>query len=141
MSFTWIFQGGRRVIKTISNTAGNVLTTLSPGSGKRWLVLMGTIRLQTDATTADRSIILRVKDSSNNLLTTLFRSDSQTASTDSYYYFGPTKYVGSNMDAVTRIAGIDPILLDENDKLVIEISNGQAGDTYSGHIVILEVDM
>ena len=139
--FAWIFPAGRLIVKTISNTAGNVITNLSPGSGKRWLILRGRLYLTTDSTTADRRIRLVVTDGTN-VVERLGASDIIAASSSDYLSFGEVRT--KSTDAVygdTSYLGIEPILLEGNHQLRIIIDSGQAGDTYNGYVVLLEVDV
>jgi len=140
-NINWMFLGGRIRKLTISNTAGNVATALSPGQGKRWLVLRGNIHISTDATTADRSLNIYVTDGTN---ITCYYPKNNTPVTASQTADISFANYGNGVD-VTRQArghiGIPNILLEGSDELKLVIANGQAGDTYNGYVVVLEVDI
>lgn len=138
--FSWIFQGGRRRTKTISSTAGNVTTNLSPGSGKRWLVLRGYLTFSTDSTTADRIPLILITDGTNTV-GKVCAHDAITASSSGAIIFGEAQSWRTNVDADPDMVGIRPILLEGSDQLRIQIDAGQAGDNYSGYVVVLEVDV
>lgn len=138
----WIFQGGRRVTKIISSTAGNVNTLLSPGTGKRWLVLRGKITINTDATVANRYIHLRTTDGTNET-EMIGRGNAVAASASQNLNFGEARNIqnatyGSGGD---QYIGLQPVLLEGDDELKITVVSGQAGDNYSGYVVVLEVDV
>jgi len=139
--FAWTFLGGRRVIKTISATAGNVVTDLSPGDGKRWLVLFGRITLTTDATVANRKISYYLRDGSgdtNFLGASNAIPENSTGVFNLHQHYEKSSNVGEGGE---DHIGVGLILLEDSDQLRITISNGQAGDSYSGKIVVLEVDV
>jgi len=140
VSFAWTFPAGRRITKTISATAGNVVTNLSPGTGKRWLILRGRFYLTTDATTADRRIRLVITDGTN-ITERLGASHVISASSSGYLSFGETNVVDGGIYGDDGYIGTNPILLEGNDQLRITIDSGQAGDQYSGYVVLLEVDV
>jgi len=137
----WVFQGGRRVTKTISATAGNVVTNLSPGANKRWIVLYGRINLTTDATVADRYIVLSIRDSSGNVLAGLARNDTAiTASSSGTLDISTARLLSGADTAGVPTVGIGTFVIDQTDVLRIAISSGQAGDSYSGYVVVLEIE-
>jgi len=145
MPFAWTFPGGKRITKTIAATAGNVVTNLSPGSGKRWLVLRGTISLDTDATAATRIPRLEVTDGTN-ITEALTYGANVIADKIGHLEFGEIRLVhgvnpGKRVDDTNDYVGIEPILLEGSDQLRITIENGVAGDSYEGFVVVLEIDI
>lgn len=140
MSFAWTFQGGRRIVKTISSTAGNVTTDLSPGSGKRWLVLRGYLTFETGATAGNRYPLIFITDGSNNV-GKVAAHDVMTENSSGAMIFGEAQSWRTNVDADADMIGIRPILLEGSDTLRIRISSGLAEDSYSGYVVVLEVDV
>lgn len=143
--FTWTFQGGKRKTVEIAATAGNVVTNLSPGAGKRWLVLHGSLILTNDATAADRIAIMEVTDGTD-ITEEICYSGNITASQVGHLNFGEARIVASLTLSslagnVKMYVGTAPILLEGVDQLRIRFYNGVAGDSYEGFIVVLEIDI
>jgi len=138
-----MFPGGKRVVKAIPATAGNVITNLSPGAGKRWLILREIITLVNDATVANRAIEVVFTDGTN-ITERLCSTNSVLASETKILSLGEARIVQAtslSQDGTHMYVGINPILLDSNDQLRITIKNGVAGDSYSGFLVVLEIDV
>lgn len=139
--FAWIFPGGALKTVTIAATAGNVVTNKTPGAGKRWLVLHGKIILVTNITVANRYIELHITDGTN-ILHSLGQHGAVTASLTSRLGFGPAKYILSIAAAYDHgYIGFDPLMIEDDDQLRIVITNGVAGDSYSGYIRVLEISI
>jgi len=140
MSLVFTFPGGKKVIKTIAATAGNVVTNLSPGAGKRWLILRGYITLTCDATVADRYIFIEV---TNGTVVTdhYHRTDAITGSTTGSLGFHETLFLDAAIKVDTYYFGIRPILIEGADQLRMRIANGVAGDSYEGFVTVLELSV
>jgi len=146
LTFKFTFQGGKEVLRTISATAGNVTTNLSPGTGKRWLVNRGSLILQTNATVVNRYIKVQVTNGTNIIETLGYCgpfSASQRGSLNlgEGRVQGSSAVMGNNEDNVNGYIGIDGMILSNSDQLRITIFGGEAGDSYSGYFVVLEVDV
>ena len=136
-----IFPGGKRRIIKIAATAGNVITNLSPGSGKRWLVLFGDLTLVCDATVATRYMQLSTTDGTN--LTQSFPGLAPVASETKNISYNQTveHLTAVAVTADAHVAIGNNIILEGADQLRITINAGVAGDSYSGFFVVLEVDV
>lgn len=140
------FKGGKRLQNTIAATAGNIITNLSPATGKRWLVLRGKITIVNDATVADRVIAIEITDGTV-LTESIGYSAAIQASETGKLDFGEARNIGGNdasvlgdlLGNVRSYIGIDPILIEEADQFRITIVNGVAGDSYSGYVVVREL--
>lgn len=138
-TFSWTFPGGRRRVVAIGATAGNVVSNQSPGAGKRWLILRGLIVLVTDVTVAARYVDLMLTDGTN-IVSYIAQSDVQAASGTKRVSFGEVRqYVGAG--APYNHVGIQPILLESADQFRISITAGVAGDSYTGYLVVLELEI
>lgn len=142
--FTYTFLGGRRIHKTIAATAGNVQTDLTPGAGKRWLVIGGHIRLVNDGNAANRQIMLKVMNAlvdSRAIGATTAITAGQTRDLD----FGEGRAAQTaalgNPSYGQFYLGIAPTLVDGTDIFNVTILAGLAGDSYSGDITLLEIDI
>lgn len=143
MSLQLIFLGGKYNLETIAATAGNIVTNLSPGPDKRWLVLYGTLVIDTDGTAANRSFLLQITDGTN-VIHTLCYGATITANQIGYLDMGPTRLqhgvvAGINLGNVNDYVGADPFIVEGNDQLRITVNNGVAGDSYSGYVLVLEI--
>lgn len=134
------FPAGVIKVKTASG-AGNAVVSISPGAGKRWRVLFGEAKYVADATVASRQMILKTDDGT----TTNFDFGTHTTAIAA----SETKYVGiSSRPASKSITetyigewAIPPLLvLEGSDRLLLAAAtNGQAGDTQSLRVVVLEM--
>lgn len=140
-SLQFIFFGGKLVTKTIVATAGNVVTNLSPPDGRRWIVLFGRLTIVCDANAANRQFALALTDGTN----VLFNYPSSPVMTAN-----ETKSLGLISDHTTwgtftekdkAILGIGKVVIEKDDQLRITIDNGLAGDSYSGFVRVLEVNV
>lgn len=139
----WMFLGGRVRTLTISNTAGNVVTDLSPGTGKRWIVLRGRIQLSTDATSVNRYVALDIKHGADSM--TGWAGSAAVGASVSNAGIGISMANSQGQNGTTRgygeiVVGF-PCIIDGDDKLRISITNGQSGDSYVGWVQVLEVDV
>jgi len=134
--------GGRLRHIAVPSTAGNlVYTALTPGSGFRWMLLYARLKLITDATVANRTLNIVPRDGSSNSLTSPRMSAVITASLTAYLSLvGSIGLIaGSYQDG--SVFAIDPfsMIIEGSDFFQIDVSNGVAGDAYSGFITVLEV--
>ena len=138
----WTFQGGRHFTITIGNTAGNATTNLTPTMGKRWILMRGSITLVCDATVVNRNIVVQLTDGTS--ITTALPLGPNTAATlTSNYYLNEINFNlnGIVASALNALVGINGILLEGADQFRILINAGVAGDSYSGYIDVLEIDI
>lgn len=140
-SLAWTFPGGNLRTIEIAATAGNVVTNKSPGTEKRWVFLYGRIVLVNDATVANRNVGMDITDGTN-ILCKLGSSGNITA--------GQTKGVSWQPIAtvVTAVMGDDNnigitkgTIIEGADQLRITVAAGVAGDSYSGFLRVLEIDL
>jgi len=137
-------KGGRLVSVTIAATAGNVVTNKSPGTGKRWYILYGEITLINDATVADRNVYISLTDGTNELTALGRNQTAYTAGQTRTIYLVPMYATDQDwawLSATLGSAGsVSPnAIIEGADQIRITIGNGQAGDSYSGHIRVLEL--
>jgi hypothetical protein len=133
------FPGGKRATQTIAATAGNVTINLSPGTGKRWLVLRGRIGLTTDATVANRYLVIHTTDGTN-LTESLASTAAVVASQTEYISLGEALVTKSGaLGGDNYYIGMMPVLLEGADQLRITVTAGVVGDSYSGYFVVLEL--
>ena len=137
-NIAWIFAGGKRVTKTIAATAGDVAATLSPTAGKRWKVLHGILTLVCDATVVDRYIRGQLTDGTN-ITCDLFSSAAVTASQTKLAGILAGKASASALHVYFERSR--DMILEGADELKFYITSGVAGDSYSGHVVILEIEV
>lgn len=137
----------KRVVKTIAATAGNVVRNLSPGAGKRWLVLHGIVTLVTGIAVANRNLVTHLTDGTNITGSLLRASADTTASSTSrivYTSSGGGQTVTAQESLILAINGHIPaqgIILEGADQFRITCVNGDAGDSFSGQLVVLEEDI
>ena len=143
--FMYIFQGGRRRLLTIPATAGNIVTNLTPGAGKRWLIVHGMVSLANGVGVANRLIFLQI---TNGTVVThrIGSTTSITASQNGSLDFGPVRHnrtalAGFYAGDVPTYLGIDPVIVEGADQLRISIPNGLAADAYEGFVTVLEMDI
>jgi len=140
----WIAPGGRKRTIAIAATGGDVTTNLSPGTGKRWVVLYGKIILVADANAANRYPAWFITDGTTVILDLGKKNTAVTA--------GLTKSMGistrESEGAEDVTASLDsemmlpePTILEGADQLRITILAGLAGDSYSGNVVVMEYDV
>jgi len=134
---------GRKLTITIPATAGNVTTNISPGVGKRYLLMRGRITLQNNATVANRQVILAITDGTN-ISEYLLVGANVAASAAWNISMGEVNLApstGALGDSSGGYLGLgNGIVLHGVDQFRITISAGVAGDSYSGFLDFLEVD-
>jgi len=141
-ALNWIFLGGKLRILSISATAGNSSATLSPGSGKRWIILYGRIELSTSADTGDRYIFVEIDDGSNSLLKLPRNSGAITASQTKSLEIAPYGFclnTGNQAPSVGHVGLALPLIIEGSMRLKVSISGGFAEDSFTGKFVVLEV--
>jgi len=138
----YIVPGMSRRIISISATAGNVVTEISPGAGRRMIILGGRISLTTDATVADRYVAPDIKDGNNNILVSIPKNSTAiTASSSGTVNLG--LFFTDGIAVSGRDSATIPLpfwILVGTDKFTITIQNGTIGDSYSGYVVVLEAN-
>jgi len=133
--FAWTFQGGAIKSVPIPATAGNVVYSLTPPAGKRYLVILGRIVLVCDGNAANRTPQFGITDGTNLLLQLGSKTTAVTA--------GQTKSVGfstrdnegiQDWGAVENAECRIPanLFLDNGFDFDITVTAGLAGDSYSG---------
>ena len=142
-----IFQGGAVRRNTISATAGNVATNLTPAGGsfrsKRWKILRGTLTLTCDATVANRFLTLTVTDGTN-IVENLAYSALIIATQTYIMNLGEIRYNvgmipgGGGGSLAQGYLGVQGLYLEGSDQLRITVASGVAGDSYSGYLEVLE---
>lgn len=149
-TFAWTMAGGRRRHLTIAATAGDVVTNLSPGLGKRWIVLSGKLYLANNATVANR--VLRLNKTNGTIeVEQIAASIIVAASASRTVNFGEVKAAWSSGSTTFANGGvgwgtsdyfaIDGIVIEGLDELRIAISAGVAGDSYEGTVTVLEMQV
>lgn len=136
-------QGRKRTL-TISATAGNVSTDLSPSVGKRWTILYGQMTCVCDANAADRSMSLALRTEAGQVLHVIgSNSTAWTAGQTKGLGFGPVIFqVGGYLGSFNVYFGLsEQCIIEGTEVFRVAIGNGQAGDSYSGVITVLEVDV
>ena len=130
------FTGQLKLIE-IANTAGNVVTNITPPSGKRYLILNVLLKLITDATAVNRYIDEYLTDSGGNVIVFLPESPAHGASVTVRKAMIP----GADRDGtglmIQSVYSAYPLLIDDG-YYRVSVTNGQAGDVYSGTLQVLE---
>lgn len=104
--------------------AGNVITTLTVGTGERWKLTNINITLTTDVTVANRFCRVTTQDVANDII---FRNQGSaiTASSTESRYFNP------NLTANNQIYNaLGEQILEVGEDVLLNITNGVAGDAY-----------
>jgi len=133
---------GRLITKIIPNTAGNSNTEFQVPAGKRWLFQYGIIHYNADSTSVTRNVTIKITDKDDNLLAYVSKSQNIAADENlNHCILQNIEGKGDLQPTYTSVTGIGKIILNQTDKFKIIISNGQAGDQYSGYIRFLEIDI
>lgn len=133
---------GRLKTITIAATAGNVVSNSSPGTGKRWLVLYGRITVVSDATAANRYPQTYLTDGTNQLVSLGRNSTAFTASETKVLSYRSGSGTGINVTVNHALVTLPvPCVLEGADQFRISILGGVAGDSFSGFLRVLEVDV
>ena len=131
------FPGGYLKTVTVAATNGDVNTNKSPGTGKRWKILYGSITLVCDATVANRVIRTQITDGTN-VLTRYLYSPNITASQTKYMNYNSAREVDGSFSSQNSIQDLGNPIIEGADQFRIIIDGGVAGDSYSGYIRVLE---
>jgi hypothetical protein len=132
----------------IPATAGNVSYTISPGTGKMFEILYGCISMITDGTAANRKINSHILDADANRLSGGMEGAAQAASLTRNHGLSSGPINGD----VSDLGGDGPEgsmvswtyvekNVYESDYLKLYWTSGQAGDSYSGKLKIIEHDI
>lgn len=145
MTLALTFPGGKLRTITIPATAGNVVTNLTPGTRKRWIVLYGITKLDTDGTAADRYTRLEITDGTN-VLHNLMLQNAVIANQLGYIFLGPGEIAGSAtlgaaLGNVNTYFSVKAFIIEGTDTLRITVGGGVVGDSYSGYIRVLELGL
>lgn len=138
---------GTLVTETVSATAGNDDTDLTPGSDVRWRLLYGFMTLTTTGDAGSRQIILKITDGSGNTLALLGGTTAISASkTGSLTLAGvgqTNDFTPGLTDSPDTYAQIDPgsVILEGADTFQISVTSGLAGDQYSGRFRFMAYDL
>lgn len=138
-----MIRGRIRVI-AVPATAGNVAyTALTPAAGKRWYTLGFYLTLVNDATVANRTVFAYREVTAGTLrLCSARYTGSLAASVTGYWSLGGRSGMTTGASRDGYVHEHDPQVetLGYGERWYIGVANGVAGDSYSGRIVILEVD-
>jgi hypothetical protein len=110
---------------------------LSPAMGNKLRILYGNVVCVMDATVIDRNLIARIQDKDGNQLWSSLLSGAQAASETDDVVINNKPMLGdyTDLDTIRSTAGIDNIIaitepsIYDTDKFVLELINGQAGDS------------
>ncbi len=140
MALVLTSPGGNPRPLTISATPGNVVTNLTPGTMKRWVILYGEITLAAAAGGAARQIIPSVTDGTDEL--TAFQRSANVAATETRTW-NFNKSVGGQGAGATSNGGVsnlpDDLIIEGDDQFRLTVSNGAAGDSYEGFMRVMEL--
>lgn len=130
--------GGRLIRSAIPATAGNVAYDLSPGNEYRYMLLNIRITLVCDASVANRSIKFAILDSAGTTqygmgVSSAAITANQTKTLVADQLSGFSTGVVIDGDWYFSIPA-DRVLIEGSEKIRISITNGVAGDSYSGTI-------
>ena len=132
------YPGGQLKTVEFGATAGDQTENIGPGARKRWLVLRAWTVLSCDATVANRYIDDYLV---NNGTVTAFLPESSAFAAG---VTGRKMMLPGHLRDSTGLMGVSvwgayPIFLEGDSEFWrITISNGQAGDEYSGVLIVRE---
>ena len=142
IDFALTYPGGFLRSLTIGSTAGDEITNLTPGEGARWIVLYGVILLVTDSTVANRRFNIDLTDGSNITYQYPTNNTAVTASLSRRLAMGPIMNGAGGMTSPRNYhLELDSPIIEGDDQFRITISVGQAGDSYSGIVRVLELGL
>jgi len=132
---TPIYDGGKPLVDTIPATAGNAADTDTVGTKKKRHVISIAVTLVADATVVNRYVVVQITDGTNVLFENI--SDAITASATE------TKYFEAGLDTTGGVYnGLPPKnLLGAGYTVVVSITNGVVGDSFSGFTSYSEVNV
>ena len=142
MSLALSFPGGHLKTVEIPATAGNVVTTISPGVGVRWIIQYGEVNIDSDGNAGNRKFVIEITDGTDTVLHLGDNDNAITANQKGVVIImnpqGMQDWtMGTPGFNVTSTLPISGLLLEGADELQIEINNGLAGDSYEGFIRVL----
>ena len=140
------FPGGTLKTVEVPATAGNANSDSSPGSRKRWKILMGSVSLTTDATAVNRTFRVKIYPEGTFTLNVGTSSENIPGSTTASLVFGGFYNANNRNFTLGGFSGypaffsLDPnsMILEGSDVLRISIVNGVADDSFEGFIRVLE---
>ena len=125
---------GKHSVTQLPATAGNVPFTYTVPEGAKQKFLYGHIKLTTNATVADRRVIVSLYDSADVLINDIHAGAVVAASQTNVHHdlmqgvYRETAFISNTLQVPVPI---DWIAL-SGYKFVVSIENGQAGDSFSG---------
>lgn len=131
------------MIRHLSETsvAGNANSDHTVGAGKTHRLLYGEVDLTTDATAANRRVILQVLDASSNVIMSIHAGAVHAASqTNELHQFLPgVSREGTAVNNTLFVTIPDNFCIPTGYSYRIDIENGVAGDSYDTHLIVDEV--
>ena len=124
-------------------TAGNVNTDFLVPAASAYRILYGQIVLTTDATVANRRVLVQSIDSDSNVVFDTHAGAVVAASQTSQHHeimqgiYRETSFIGSSLQVPIPI----DFVLDAGWSLRVSIENGVAGDSYTVDVVASELHL
>lgn len=140
IDFSLTYPGGHLRTITISNTAGDAVDNQTPGTGKRWIILYGSIKYIASGDVANRVIRPTITDGSV-VLTRFLYSPVITASQTKYMNFNACREVDGSFSSQNSIQDLGQPIIEDADQFRITIDGGVAGDVYSGYLRVMELGL
>lgn len=133
------FPGGKLRHVALAATAGNVVLDTAVPSGKRWWLLYGQITIVCDAIVDNRYVRLSLTDGTNEIHRFARNSTAITASQTQIVTYG--MYDGAETPGGLACIPIPSVcVIKASDEIRVTITDGAAGDSYSGTMTVLEVE-
>lgn len=129
-------------VEAIPATAGNVAHTYTVPAGRGKQLLFGHIKLTTNATVANRRVIISLLDASDNVINDVHSGAVVAASqTDVHHEFmqgvyRETAFIANTLQVPIPMDWIGPA----GYKFRVSIENGVAGDSFRGNLMFKEAD-
>lgn len=130
MSFRQLSEGA---------TAGNVVTSFSPRTGKSMSVLYGQVVLTTDATVANRRVVFSIVSDDGSTVVSDFHSGAVVpASSTAFHHefmqgiFRETSFIGDAIQVPIPINCKVP----NGWTIKVTVENGVAGDSYTTQFLV-----
>jgi hypothetical protein len=139
------YPGGKYKRIAITATAGNLNNdAVTPGLGKRYLIIEARITLVCDANASNRYINFVKFNATPVKIFSLGSSSVLVANETGMLQIGPIIYArgGSGGDTGTNddyLGYTYPYMVNETDFIRISINGGLAGDSFSGYFDVLEL--
>ena len=130
-----VFQQQTIITEHIAVTAGNSTCSLTVPAGKRWLMLGGTIGLETNATVGNRYVYMDVKGATAKRRFRIISKVAQVANKDYDHMFVPQLPSASAIIEVGDRGFLEigipyPLILDTASTLIFGVLGGFAGDSF-----------